>query len=247
MSLERHYYPEVGQVRKNARNFLNKTISSNLKRDKDVLLLLSGGSVLSLYSVGLLGLSNRITIGVLDERYSDDPKVNNFQTISKTQLYKQAKKSGCNFIDTSVRKSESAQELAERFEKELRKWKNDHPDGIVITTQGMGPDGHTAGMMPYPESKDMFKKLFENQDSWVVGYDSGNKNPYPLRVTTTMQFLRNIIDISIMYAAPEDFAERSVKIPILKKILSKQNMPLHKYPASIIRHMKNVHLFTDIK
>lgn len=246
MSLERHYNRNIYKVRKEARNFLGKIIITN--SNKDILLLLSGGSVLSLYTTGLLGLSSRVTLGVLDERYSQDPKVNNFQIISHTKLFKKAKKAGCNFIDTSVKKDESIQQLTARFEEELRQWKKNYPDGIVIATQGMGPDGHTAGMMPYPEDRVLFDEQFENGDQWVVGYDAKNKNPYPMRVTTTIPFLREAVDVSIFYAAPPKKSdERKRKIPILKKILSKQNMPLHKYPASIIRHMKNVHLFTDIK
>jgi len=199
----------------------------------NILLLLSGGSAFDLLEK-VKGLSSRVTIGVLDERFSTDPKINNFAQLTETDFYRRAQKKGVQFIDTRVREGEPMEELAERFEKALRDWKEKNPDGTVIITQGIGADGHTAGIMPHLKGP----KMFENPDTWVLGYDAKEKLQHPLRVTTTFPFLRNIVDYSIVYAKGEEKKE------ILEKVTTKQGS-LAQIPALIIHEMKDVKLIID--
>lgn len=187
-----------------------------------ILFLSSGGSSLELLNG--LSLGDHMTISVLDERYGNDPSINNF---SKLMTHVRDAK----FIDTRVKEGESLQELAQRFEKELRMWKEKNPSGKVIITQGVGSDGHTAGIMPYPENPELFKKLFDTPDHWVTGYDA--------RVTTTPSFLRHIVDHSLVYLVGEQKREA------LRKILALEGT-LWETPGRIIQEMKNVKLFTDI-
>lgn len=219
---------DIEKVRQEATNNLEKVLVEN--SDKNILLLLSGGSALSLLSQNMQGLNDRLTIGVLDERYSLDPKINNFSQLIETSFYLTAKEKGCKFIDTRINNNETIQDLVNRFEKELKSWKENNPTGLIIITQGMGPDGHTSGIMPRPEN---------DHGRWVVGYDAGNKNQYPLRVTTTLSFLK-LVDVSITYIVGKE------KANILNKILSEDISP-NIFPASIIKEMKKVLLFTDIK
>lgn len=200
-----------------------------LKIRDPILFLSSGGSSLELLDG--IHVDERITVSVLDERYSRDPAINNF-----TQLLERAHPVA--YIDTRAREYETLWQFAQRFEKELRAWKERNPSGSIVITQGMGPDGHTSGMMPYPEDPDVFEQLFNDPACWVRGYNAKGKNEYPLRATTTMLFLRRV-DHSIAYITGEK------KRPALERILAEAGT-LAETPARIMREMKNVKIFTDI-
>ena len=207
------------------------------------LLMISGGSALELLEgISLRNMGRHITITVLDERYSTDPTVNNFSQLAQTHFFKKAEKRGIDYIDTRVHRRISLKGLAKKFEKDLRKWKKRYREGEVLITQGIGEDGHTAGIMPYPENPRLFKKLFDNQKEgkWVLGYNTDGKNEYPSRVTVTLPFLREIVDHSILYVAGQN------KKGALKRVMAKQGF-LAETPARIIGEMKNVQLFTDLR
>ena len=209
--------------------------------DSAILLLLSGGSTLKLLpDINTKLFGPRLTISILDERYSKEPNINNFAQLQNILFYKEALQKGSFFIDTKVTDEETLEGLAQRFEATLRNWKKANPQGKIIATQGIGADGHTAGIMPYPENPDLFKNLFEDKEKWVVGYDATlSKNQYPLRVTTTFPFLRSIIDVTIVYIAGEE------KKAALQKVMSEDGS-LAETPARIIKEMKSVRLFSDI-
>lgn len=203
------------------------------KKNLPVLLLVSGGSafqILDTIDSSILG--KRITIGVLDERYSLDPEINNFLHFTKTKFYTHAKKNGCSFIDTHVHNGETLEAVANRFDNELKKWKTINPKGIILITQGVGPDGHTAGIFP--------GIIFENTNKWVIGYDIGKRNQYPLRITTTPYFLTDMVDYSIVFVTGEN------KKKVLQKVLDPESIAIE-VPAAIIQKMKNVEVFTDIR
>ncbi|MCH7604720.1 6-phosphogluconolactonase [Patescibacteria group bacterium] len=219
-----------------------KALSETLQRhERDrVLLLLAGGSWLRvLDQLGSESLGENVIIGVTDERFSQDPAVNNFAQLSQTEFYRRAKEKGVHYINTQVQGGETIEELAARFEKELRGWKEKNPRGRVIVTQGIGLDGHTCGIMPYPEDKELFSHLFEDPKKWVVGYDAKEKNEYPLRVTITLSFLKGIVNHSIVYAVGENKKEA------LERVLAEEGQ-IAATPARIIHEMENVQLFSDI-
>lgn len=225
-----------GTLFSDAANCLNWLLNKN--KDNPILLMLSGGSAFKILSgIKPSCLGQNITITVLDERFSAKPEVNNFIQLSNTEFYKKAKAAGCKFILTVPHQANTIEDLAESFEKSLRQWKKDYPSGVVIVTQGIGPDGHTAGIMPFPEDPQTFSSLFES-DKWVVGYDAGQKNAYPQRVTTTITFLKNIVDHSVVFAVGEE------KKKIIEKINSKQ-ASLTALPAMVVWKMKDAQLFTD--
>lgn len=204
-----------------------------------VLLLVSGGSALAMLdSIDPAGLGPLVTLGVLDERYSSDPQVNNFQQLMQTSLYANAKASGSNFIDTRVQEGETQTSLSARFEDALLSWKKAHPTGQLIITQGIGPDGHTSGVLPFPENQEKFERLFLDRERWVTAYDAASKNPYPLRVTTTLTFLQQV-DKAIVFVCGED------KRTALAAVLATDGS-LSQIPARIIHQMSQVVIFTDI-
>lgn len=207
---------------------------------KPTLFLSAGGSSLGILQfVDPMHLGSHLCIGVTDERYSENPEINNFAKLMATPLYGEARNRDAEFIDTRIKDGESLESLAERFEKSLRNWKTAHPEGRVLITQGIGPDGHTQGILPYQENPDLFKKLFDNPERWAVGYDAEDKNEFPLRLTVTMPFLRDVVDFAIVYMVGENKKEA------LRGILAEQGN-LVQTPGRIIREMKNVTVFTDI-
>ncbi len=233
----------VGENEEEALNLASAIFKATLKRanneTKKVLLALSGGSALSLLNlISREDLGENITITVLDERWSSDPTVNNFSQIKASKFYKEATSSGSSFIETIPQSSETRDELAMRFNQSISTWFSENPNGLVIATVGIGEDGHTSGMMPFPENKDKFNTLFNNENIFVVGYDATGKNPYPDRVTTNMNFMRRI-NTAIVYAIGEKKRESLLKLFAEKGDLAST-------PARILKEMKNVQLFTDI-
>lgn len=202
------------EARTNATDGLNNVLG---RISDPILFLSSGGSSLELLDdMQEEDLGSEVTVSVLDERYSRDHAVNNF-----AQLFEKMQPK--TFIDTRVQQGETLQQLAQRFERELRAWKRHNPHGAIVITQGMGSDGHTAGIMP--------GYVFDNPGQWVAGYDA--------RVTTTLVFLREMVDYSVAYVTG------AKKREALKRLLAREGT-LSETPARIMREMKHVKLFTDI-
>ena len=142
-------------------NQLNACLRNAKK--KPILLMVSGGSALELLAgVEMRYMGRHVTVTVLDERYSKDPAVNNFSQLAETDFYKKAEYKGIDYIDTRVHHGIKLQGLARKFERGLRRWRKQHPKGNIIIMQGIGEDGHTAGIMSYPRDQKRFERLFEN-------------------------------------------------------------------------------------
>lgn len=229
---------DINLVRQKAVDAINVIFKEHLTQP--ILFMTSGGSAFDLLEgIDSRFLGNNITISVLDERYSQDPYINNFVQLTKTNFYKRAKEKKCSFIDTRIIDNENLEQSSERFERYLLNWKSDNPEGYVFITQGIGTDGHTAGIMPFPENVTLFQELFEDATQWVAGYDADKKNEYSLRVTTTITFLKEIVNESIVYVIGEN------KKQILKKILQDSGVSgeLAEIPGRVINEMKRVTLF----
>lgn len=198
---------------------IGEALSSCLKRcaGKPLLLLASGGSALQVLEwIDPLSLGPHITISVLDERVNTRTEDKNLFQLTHTDFYKKAEAKGVKFIP---------------FFKDGGK-------RAVIAIMGIGLDGHTAGIMPFPEDKNKFKELFEG-DEMLVEYDAGSKNEYPLRLTVTISFLVNMVDHAFVYVSGEGKKE------ILKTILNPLSGTISMYPALVIHKMKRVDVYTD--
>lgn len=206
---------------------------------KPLLFLISGGSSLKVLEyINTSVFTPKSTLVVSDERYSTDPKINNLAQIEQTDFYKKVISSGCSIIDSKPKQSETLTQFAQRFESELKKWVNENSDGVIIASAGIGPDAHTAGIMPYPENETIFNNMFNTNDVWTIGYDAGSKNQYPLRVTITLPFIRKI-DYAVLYV------QGGIKRPALEKLLAHTGN-VHESPCRIWREIENTELFTDI-
>lgn len=205
-----------------------------------VLLMVSGGSSLELLDgIEMRNVGKHITITALDERVSEDPAVNNFSQLVQTEFYKKAERKGIDYIDTRLHRNISLGRFAGKFELGLRAWRRKHPKGKIMCAQGIGEDGHTAGILPYPENPRRFQWLFEKQNQWVVGYNATRrKSEYTRRITVTLPFLRTEVDCSVAYATG------SRKRKAVRRVSAKHGS-LAKTPARILREMKNVTLFVD--
>lgn len=209
-----------------------KLIKKNKSR---ALLLFSGSSSFTLLKhIDNRVLGNHLTIGVLDERYDPSNQNNNFYQLSKTDFYRKARQMACEFIDTTVKKGQTQKQLADYFEKEIKKWRKNYADGVILATVGMGPDGHIAGMMPIAKQK--FDKLFCGK-KWIAAYNAFDKNPYPLRVTTTVNFVKSIDYIYSFICGP-------TKKKAFKEI--SRSGPINDLPARILKQTKNTIIYTTI-
>jgi len=218
-----HYFSTTEEVNKQAAQYFEQLLLEY--KDVPVLLLFSGGSALNFLPLLVQVEHARATIGVLDERWSQDSKINNFAQLSQVLPFTGA------VIDTRPRPNESLTDLATRFGVELWRWRQLNPEGKIIITQGIGPDGHTAGIIP-PINVQQFMR------EWAVGYQlDSDLNPYTDRVTTSFNFLKEV-DHSLLYAVgPEK------KAPLEHAL--RPDMDLRLCPAAIIQQMPDVQIFTD--
>lgn len=188
-------------------------------RHVPVLFLSSGGSALELLDeIEISYLPKDLTIGVLDERIGSDLKVSNIAQLRATPF---------------------GARLEEIIVPDKLTFKKDHPEGKIFITQGVGADGHTAGILPFPEDPKKFQELFEDKEVLSIKYDAGGKTEYPERVTVTMPFLRQV-DHSVVFLLGEE------KRNALERMLAKDG-PLHETPARIVHEMRQVSIFTDIQ
>jgi len=209
-------------------------------RKSPLLLMVSGGSTIELLDgIEMRNVGKHITITALDERVSSDPAVNNFSQLVQTEFYKRAERKGIDYIDTRLQGAMSLRRFAKKFERGLRVWQKKNPRGKIMCTQGIGEDGHTAGILPYPENPRRFYQLFEKQNQWVVGYNATRgKSEYTKRVTVTLPFLRKEVDCGVAYAT----GSRKRKAV---RLVSAKRGSLARTPARILREMKNITLFVD--
>ncbi len=218
---------------------LNQEFEKARQDNTSILFLTSGGSALEILEyldADLLGES--VTIGVLDERYSDDADVNNLLQLKKTAFFQKVEEK-INMIDTSPCGRDQCK-LADDFEAELRSWVQNNEDGRVLVTQGIGGDGHTSGIAPIglTNQKSTGDKNPYKTDRWVVDYYAGEEFSFPNRVTTTMSFLREKVDLSICYAVGRKKRE------MLERLFNEE-LDITEMPAKVIFQMKCVEFFTD--
>ena len=212
---------------------LNQLLLEN--KSRAVLLMLSGGSAFSLLDyIGQTAMGENLTVSVLDERFSQDHGVNNFAQLQKHDFYQLALTAETSFFGTLPRNGETAGDLAKRWEKNLRTWQEENPEGLIIATLGIGADGHTAGIFPSDDVQ-KFNNLFKTSN-WVTAYLANTK--YSERVTSTITFLTQI-DFALVYVCGAD------KKPKLDEVLKNQSK-VNNLPALVWHEIKDTKIFTDI-
>ena len=216
---------------------LNKLLLEN--KDAPVLLLLSGGSSLSILDyVNTSSLGENLTITMLDERFSQEAEANNFLQFQKFDFYSRTQEVDVNFIGTVPRQDENINDLRARWEITLKKWLDENPDGKIFATIGMGSDGHIAGIFPYAHDPNFFETTFEDHHL-LAAYKALGKHKYEDRVTSTLPLLKRIDEAVVFICGTE-------KKPKLDELLKGQSQP-HTLPAVGIFETKHFQIFTDIK
>ncbi len=212
---------------------------------KPILFLSAGGSSFDVLNhINPSYLSPDLTITMTDDRFSEELDINNFAILQSTPFYNHLVEADAFCISTQPNEGETLEEFRARFEKNLREWKQDFPKGIIIALYGMGPDGHTGSMIPNVYPEDTFNMEFNSNNRLVGTFDAvtagkPDVNPYPLRISTTIPFMRDWVDHAVYYMIGEN------KKPALEKALGGTE-PFYKIPASVMIHMKDVIIFTDI-
>lgn len=218
-----------------------KALSEALLQHKEgsILLMLSGGSaftILDFVSPDVLG--SHVTVTVLDERYSTNPKINNFTQLEQTDFYQTCIERGAHIISTKVREGESMEELRDRFDAALHEWKEQNKDGVILATMGIGSDGHTAGIFPGEHGVDF------NGSDWVVGYSVPKEvNEYTDRVTVTSTFLCECVHKAIVLVAGKE------KVQLIRELNTENQHMDEEYrkPMRVLLTMRDVILYTDLK
>lgn len=225
----------IEETAKAAGEKISEICAANL--GKKIYLLLSGGSAFKVLDyIDLKDTSSDVEISVIDERYDVEKENQNQYLLSETEFSKGLLENGGSLKDmeiNSVSSLEDAENNMQKYFKDISE-----SDGVVITLLGIGGDGHTVGMMPYPEDKDFFDKHFSSPDIFATSYDAKDKNDFPFRVTATGTFLKEIVDHAVVYATGEN------KIEALKNMLDKEDC-IHEVPGRIIDQMKDVFIYTD--
>lgn len=175
-----------------------RALSELISVNQPVLFMLSGGSALSVLDFVQVLNPKLVTVMMTDDRWSTDSAVNNFSQLMKTDFYPKLLSDGATFLDSRVIGDESLEFFALRFEKMLRGWIARHETGKIVGLFGMGADGHTCGIMPFPEDSKFFEEYFCGEKI-VQGYNAGAKNQYPLRVTVTCSFLMKYISSGVLF------------------------------------------------
>lgn len=202
--------------------------------DTPTLLLLSGGSALALLDhVSEAALGPQVTFTTLDERFSTDEAVNNFAQIKATTFYERAITRGAATIDTSVSAADTLAEASARFATALHEWRTTHPHGVVITTMGVGSDGHTAGIFP-----EQAHSNYQTTD-WVLAETLPESvNEHRERITVTPTFLLHEVTHALGYITGE------AKQTVFDK-LTKPDCDTATMPACILRDIRSVTIITD--
>lgn len=219
-----------------AATYINDLLATHI--NKPILLLTGGGSAMSVLDyINPEYIGNNITVTVTDDRFTDDIAENNFTVLQTTPFYDSLIDVDAFCIDTQLFGGETIEIQRDRFEKNIREWQKDFPNGIIIGLYGMGADGHIAGIIPGVYGQEDFDKKFNGKE-YITDVDALGKNTHPYRITTTFSFMK-LVDFPLMYVVGEN------KKHAFEKTLAPAGL-LYETPARIIQEMKNPQIFTDI-
>lgn len=202
---------------------------------KKILVLLSGGSAVTIYKKVFdilpqdLDLS-RVIFSLVDERYLEPgDKNSNEQQLRNTGVIKEIEKRGSSFIGW-LAKNRNGSELAELISKKLQPIfsQSDH----TLMLAGMGADGHSAGWLP-TQTVDKFEQLYKKKQ--LVTYYQvdpvDSDNPYRERLTITLGAVAKVDQVILTASGAE-------KRPALEKLVAQGGDP-HQLPALTLYKAKN--------
>jgi 6-phosphogluconolactonase/glucosamine-6-phosphate isomerase/deaminase len=211
-------------------------IGENLKQNKKVLWLLSGGSNIGIAveTLNLLkkyfgeSLKDNLAVTLMDERYG--------QVGHADSNWQQLLLGGFDFTAVKsipVLQNLEPKETVIKFGKnyrDLTAWAD-----VIIGQFGLGSDGHTAGVLPETIGvTDQGTACFYTRPNLLQGRDIKGYD----RITLT---LKTIINIDIAHT----FAFGESKEEIIKS-LQTQDISLEEMPAQILKEILESYLYSDV-
>ncbi len=199
----------------------------NCEEERQILLLISGGSNLSVAVQALSQLTALelayVHVAQVDERFvprgDQDSNwqqfVQTFGSIEMLAGVTPVLEEGVSFFET-----------VNNYDLELTNKIKEADYSLALV--GIGPDGHMAGMKPLPA---IDFQLFFNDD-FVAGYKADDFK----RITVTDYGLKVLSDIVV-------FACDEAKKDTIRKLA--EHIPVHKQPAQLLKVYDRVTLFTD--
>lgn len=203
---------------------LSRRLIQELKENKNVLWLVSGGSnIVSAVKVMTAipeELHMQLTIMLVDERYGDvGHNDSNYQQLLNTgfkvgdAIFLSVLESGLTLDETVARYKSMAGQAFEEAD-------------TVIALLGLGADGHIAGILPNSPAS-------YEAEKYVVGYEA---DPYQ-RLTLTFPALRRI-------SAAYVYAYGKSKLTALQTLKSEE-LTLEEQPAQILRQLPEAFIYND--
>lgn len=105
---------------------------------------------------------------------------------------------------------------------------------------GIGTDGHTAGVLPFPDNEEFFRSTFLDTEQFAVAYTvSPDTNPHTERITTSLVYLASYVSGAVLFAKGGD------KRAALSALCAETGS-LAATPARILRELPRVTLCTDV-
>ena len=203
---------------------------------ESILLLLSGGSAFSVFdAIDSSCLTPQITIGFVDDRFTQEAKGNSFMQLEKTIFYTNAKEYGVSFINSKPEVTETHHDFCTRIQNEFELMFSKNPNMYTIALFGIGEDGHTASLFPSNESE--FYTTYKPDALYAPIYNESLT--YPYRGTITPQFIEEKIDDVVL------FAVGSNKCDNILNYMHYKNFAHHQIPALIPAQHPHSILFTD--
>ncbi|MCA9383842.1 6-phosphogluconolactonase [Candidatus Dojkabacteria bacterium] len=219
-----------------------KSILNQLGAGNKVLLLTAGGRAHKVYDELARLLNNNdlanLTVSLGDEHWSmnkedDATSWSNFSDLNFWSVV--IKNNGRVYDIIQGQGQDTDSDLFDTFLEEQIS-----SGAYVISWQGMGADGHTAGILP--NTKEEFSQIYL-QNRYSVAHDQGGKTP--LRVTITPKLIESTKEIYV-YAVGEEKKEMLTKMRDLINDypgeLWEQN--LHNYPVLYLA-LADSTIFTD--
>ena len=209
-------------------------ISKSIKEcGADVVCLLAGGSALDVVKyIELPAISECRTIFMMgDERVSRERDLNNYMQLqSMYPDYRILE----HTIETIPLEGESVEIFAERIGVEFLQKITELNEPHIISLQGIGDDGHTAGI--FPMDRDSFTDSYKDTAMYVpVHVNSLEAN---FRTTFTPNWLLENVDEMIGFVAGE-------KKAAVTSMLTSEQKSLHERPAELLKQHHNAFLYTD--
>lgn len=201
--------------------YITNILKQKLTEGKKVLWLTPGGSAIAVavaVSKELEGMDlSNLTITLTDERYGAVGHADS----SFMQLEKSGLSTGNAHVYPFLT-GENIEATVEQCESVLQKLiaESEYKIGLF----GIGPDGHTSGILP--ESPAVTDPHF------ISSYQGGAY----MRVTTTPALIEKLDEV-VVYAVGEN------KKPTLSSL--KEDLPLHVQPAQALKHAGKLIIFND--